>query len=133
MAITVREQALDVALQHQFPDAKHALCLWHINKNVETHPTKHVRDNALEDEFRLLWRNVSDIESVSASLAEMDAKFEQFPVFLQYIHALITDYGKKFLGCHQVSTGNPADIVVKMVMMWKNILSEYLEFFHRHP
>ncbi|KAL0231871.1 hypothetical protein GEMRC1_011275 [Eukaryota sp. GEM-RC1] len=55
---------------------------------------------------------VSDIESVGASLAEIDAKFEEFPVFLQYSHALITDYGEKFLGCHQVSTGNLADIVL---------------------
>ncbi|KAL0223800.1 hypothetical protein P9112_003190 [Eukaryota sp. TZLM1-RC] len=52
--LTDREQALVTAIEINFPNVKHRVCLWHINKNVETMIRSFVRDTDLEDKVRSL-------------------------------------------------------------------------------
>ncbi|KAL0242877.1 hypothetical protein GEMRC1_005440 [Eukaryota sp. GEM-RC1] len=154
LVMTDREIALEKAVRTHFPQAVHSLCLWHINKNVESHMRKHIRDEEKEENFRKLWTTVCyspDTACVDHNLNQLFEEYSSFPRFVAYLQELIASAGPKFMAVQlgpifnlgqratsrvesahsvlksylKISVLNLAEIVQKMMLMWNHILSEH--------
>jgi histone-lysine N-methyltransferase SETD2 len=76
------DDALTSALAAMWPETKHVLCMWHINKNVSAHAKKHFIVRVEEDgtevgdhgEFFELWLDCVHSDTVDEFYSQFDAK-----------------------------------------------------------
>ncbi|XP_028057844.1 PKS-NRPS hybrid synthetase CHGG_01239-like [Camellia sinensis] len=102
--VTDRELALMNAIDNTFPNARHLLCRWHINKNVLTKCKKMFETKEKWDKFNTAWNYLilsSTEEEYNDHLATLHKDFSNYPEAIKYVTvSWLNPYQEKFIAVH---------------------------------
>ncbi|XP_028102309.1 PKS-NRPS hybrid synthetase CHGG_01239-like [Camellia sinensis] len=102
--VTDRELALMNAIDNTFPNARHLLCRWHINKNVLTKCKKMFETKEKMDKFNTVWNYLilsSTEKEYNDHLATLHKDFNNYPEAIKYVTmSWLNPYQEKFITIH---------------------------------
>ncbi|XP_040361626.1 uncharacterized protein LOC112203005 [Rosa chinensis] len=99
--VTDRELALMNSISKIFPDSRHLLCKWHINRNVMKECKKKFATAEMWNMFLNAWNTVVGSTTESeywANLKEFESKFSTYPDELRYLkRTWLDNYKERFV------------------------------------
>lgn len=99
--VTDRELALMNSISNVFPNTRHVLCRWHINKQVSTHCKKLFATKGGWDMFNNGWQslvNSNNEDEYFNNLNVLESKFSTYPGAINYLKTIwLNNYKDRFV------------------------------------
>ena len=97
---TDRDWALLSAIDDQLPGFPHILCVWHLNKNIQTHCKKEFTTNEEYNKFFSLWIKLASApteEVYNQSKEDIRSLLQDKPQVFHYLESAVLIHREKFV------------------------------------